>query len=124
MDTREKIIPSGSILELLASGEWSVVVGLFDPLTVVQARRLAAWRKQGRKLLAIVLEAEDTLLEANARAALIAGLREVDAVAIAAPDGWRSLIPRDSRIEIVEDEAQERARSEEFVQFVLRRQNA
>jgi hypothetical protein len=124
MDTREKILPVGSLSQLLASGGWSVVVGLFDPLTVVQARHLAAWRKQGRKLLAIVLEGEDTLLEANARAALIAGLREVDAVTIAAPDGWHSLIPRDARIEIVEDEAQERARSEEFVQFVLRRQNA
>lgn len=123
MDTREKILPPRSLSQLLASGEWTLVAGFFDPLTEVQARRLAVL-SQGRKLLAIVLESEDTLLAANARAALIAGLREVDAVIIAPPDDWRSLIPRRPGIEIIEDEAGERARSAEFVQFVLRRQNA
>jgi hypothetical protein len=124
MDTRSKILSADAVRTTLATGEWTVVVGLFDPLTVVQARRLAGLSQQGRKLAAIVLEIEDTLLEANARAALIAGLREVDAVAIARHDGWRPLIPRRPGIEIVEDEAGERARSDEFVQFVLRRQNA
>jgi hypothetical protein len=124
MDTRSKILSADAVRTTLATGEWTVVVGLFDPLTVVQARRLAGLSQQGRKLAAIVLEIEDTLLEANARAALIAGLREVDAVTIARHDGWRPLIPRRPGIEIVEDEAGERARSDEFVQFVLRRQNA
>jgi hypothetical protein len=124
MDTREKILPTSSLSQLLASGEWSVVAGVFDPLTVVQARRFAGLCKPSRKLLALVVESAETLLEANARAALIAGLREVDAVTVVAAEGWRSLIPRTPGIEIVEDEAGERARSDAFVRFVLRRQNA
>jgi hypothetical protein len=124
MDTRSKILSADAVRTTLATGEWTVVVGLFDPLTVVQARRLAGLSKPSRKLLALVVESEETLLEANARAALIAGLREVDAVTVVAADGWRSLIPRRPGIEIVEDEAGERARSDGFVRSVLRRQNA
>ena len=124
MDTRLKILSSDSVRAALATGEWLAVAGLFDPVTVHQARHLANLRSAGRKLLAVVLDGADTLLPAQARAALLAGLREVDAVVIAQPERWRSLIPENSQVEILEDAGAERARSADFVQLVMRRQNA
>jgi hypothetical protein len=124
MDTRAKILSMDAVSDALRTGEWRALVGLFDPLTVTQARRFADLSRDGRKLLGIVLDTDGTLLPANARAALIAGLREFDAVVIAAPGLWRALIPQGAHVQIVEDEAGERARSAEFVQFLLRRQNA
>jgi hypothetical protein len=124
MDTRSKILSMDAVFDALATGEWRAVVGLFDPLTVTQARRLADLSSDGRKLLAIVLDSADTLLAPDARAALMAALREVDAVVIAGSYSWRSLVPQHARVEIVEDEAGERARSAQFVQFILERQHA
>lgn len=122
MDTREKILSLEALQTLDQSDQWVAVVGLFDPLTVVQARRLADLREDGRKLLAIVLEADGTLLSSAARATLVAGLRSVDAVAISEPGRWRSMIPDTGRFEIVQDMEAERTRSAEFINFILERQ--
>jgi hypothetical protein len=108
----------------LETGDWLVVAGLFDPLSAVQARRLAALANNGRKLMAVVLDGDNTLLTAEARAGLIAGLRSVAAVVIANSDDWRNLVAQNSRAQLIEDPEGERARTEEFVQFVLNRQNA
>jgi hypothetical protein len=105
-------------------GDWLVVAGTFDPLTMIQARRLADLASNGRKLLAVVLGSSDTLLPAEARAELIASLRSVTAVAIANSDDWRNLVARNSRVQLIEDPEGERARTADFVQFVLDRQNA
>lgn len=101
-----------------------MVAGLFDPLTALQARRLADFASNGRKLIAIVLDSEDALFSAEARAALIAALREVSAVAIANSSGWCGIVPDDRRIAFVVDPEGDRARTAEFIQFVLSRQNA
>jgi len=107
---------------VLADSKWTVVVGLFDPLTAVQVRRFAEASNGGRKVLAIVLAAPDTLLTADARAELVAALRGVNAVIIATPDTWRSAIPSDSDFVILDDLPAERRRSGEFVKFILERQ--
>ncbi len=104
---------------------WVAVIGLFDPLTAVQACRLADIARNGRrKLFAIVLETKDALLPANARAELLAALRDVDLVATAEPQRWQSALPEGADVQIVEDAEAETARSAEFVQFVLDRQRA
>ncbi len=117
MDTREKIVDRDTIAALLASGQWTVVAGLFDPLTLTQAQRLAVNAGTGRRKLAVVIPDGDTLLPAQARAELVAGLRSVDVVVIAKPEQIRM-----PGVHIEEDAAAERERSEEFVRFVLRRQ--
>ncbi len=119
MDTREKIVGRESVEALLASGEWTVVTGLFDPLTLTQARRLAKAADGGRKILAAVISDANTLLPAQARAELVAGLRSVDAVVIANPEQIRM-----PGVHIEEDAAAERERSADFVRFVLRRQES
>lgn len=97
--------------------------GLFDPLTATQARRLNALRGSGCKLAVIVLEGERTLLPAEARAALVAGLRAVSLVLIANSQEWRTVLPASQHIRVIEDAEGEAARSAEFIKFVIARQN-
>ncbi len=96
--------------------------GLFDPLTATQAKRVNSFAEPGRKLAMIVLDTEQTLLPADARAALIAALRAVNLVAIAQPHEWRAAIPASTDIRVIDDLAGEAARSAEFIQFVFHRQ--
>jgi hypothetical protein len=117
MDTREKIATVDSVMRFAKNGKWLAVAGRFDPLTLVQAQRIAAISQPDRKLLAVVLPAADTLLPAEARAALVAGLREVDAVVIANPNEIAQ-----PGLPIDYDSGAEQKRSIEFVEFVLARQ--
>lgn len=121
MDTREKIVTLSEAAKQFSDGEWTVVPGLFDPLTATQAKRLNALRESGRRLAAIVLNGARTLMPAEARAALIAALRGVDLVAIPADQEWRAAVPNSENIRLIEDPQGEAARSAEFVQFVMRR---
>ena len=75
-------------------------------------------------MFAIVLEDSDALLSAEARATLIAALRDVSLVAIAAPEVWRDMVPKSARVHVLEDAEGEKKRSADFVQFVLERQTA
>ena len=117
MDTREKIFTA----ENIPAGDWLAVAGWFDPLTVEQAQRIARLRslKPQSRLLAVVLPGESTLLSAEARAALIAGLRHVAAVVIA---NIETITARGFTLE--HDPAAEQRRSAAFVQFILARQQA
>lgn len=116
MDTREKIVPLEELRRRVGAGEWLAVVGLFDPLTALQATRVAEIGNGEGQLVAIVLDEPDTLLPAEARAALVAGLRRVRLVSIARRDEWRNLL---GQAKIFED----RTHSGEFVKFVFERQN-
>ncbi len=124
VDTREKIWPLEALPALFGSDEWLVTVGQFDPLTAMQAKRLHALATSGRKLLAIVLEDDGALLSANARAALIAALRDVDAVTVAEAERWRDAIPNAARVGVVEDADGEKTRSAEFIRYIVERQAA
>ena len=124
MDTRSKIKPLNDLPSVLAGSKWTAVIGFFDPLTAVQARRLADAGKGGHNVLAIVLSTPDALLPAAARAALVAAVRGVSAVVIANSEQWRSTLPKDADIAILDDLKGDKRRSEEFVEFVLKRQEA
>jgi hypothetical protein len=116
VDTREKIVPLGELRRHMANGEWLVVVGLFDPLTALQATRVTEVSNPDGELAAIVLDEPETLLSAEARAALVAGLRRVRLVSIARRDEWRHAL---GQAKVFED----RTHSDEFVKFVVDRQN-
>ncbi len=110
--------------EVPAAENWVAVVGLFDPLTATQAARLAEFAGSGRNVLAVILDQPGTLFTPQDRAALVAALRSVRLAVTAKPQEWRNKLlnrPDLPGMEIVEDEAAEQARSDEFVQFVWRR---
>jgi len=123
VDTREKIVPLERLPDLLRNGAWTVLAGLFDPMTAAQAKRIAQQGQNGHRMLVIVLEDGESLLSAEARAALVASLRAVDAVAIARAGQWQDFIPAHLSVPD-EDLAAERERTAEFVQFVIDRQEA
>jgi hypothetical protein len=123
VDTREKIVPLERLPDLLQNSDWIVLPGLFDPMTAVQAKRIAQQGQNGHRMLVIVLEDGESLLSAEARATLVASLRAVDAVAIARAGQWQDLIPANVSV-LDEDLAAERERTAEFVKFLIARQNA
>lgn len=112
MDTREKVVAIERLPAVLNGSEWTILAGFFDPMTAEQANRIARRREPGRKLAVVVLESGESLLPATARAAMVAALRCVDAVAVATPE----------QVNVDREEiAAERARTAEFVQFILDR---
>ena len=115
MDTREKIVPLEELRRRMVSGKWRAIAGLFDPLTAEAAQRLTEMGIGDSELAAIVLDEPGTLLTAEARAALIAGLRRVRLVSIARREEWRQAVGESNAFE-------DPARSEEFVKFVFERQ--
>jgi hypothetical protein len=121
VDTRKKIIDIGQVPALVADGSWIIIAGLFDPLTLQQADRIAELRrtKPNGKVLILVAPRPEHFLTAEARAFLVAALRSVDRVAIGTPEGLPVLA-----CEIVRDDAAEEARSAEFAAFVVARQRA
>ena len=122
MDTREKIKKLSDLPHLLQSDRWVILPGLFDPLTADQAERISKAKNGNRRVLAVIAPRLDALLTAEARAALVAGLRDVDAVVVADSATLRQFIPNGVDISIIEDPAAEEARSAEFIEFVLARQ--
>jgi hypothetical protein len=90
-------------------------------MTAAEAARLAELGRN-RKLLAVVLQAEDALLEVAARAALVAALRAVTAVTIASSDDWSAATEEGSGSSIVQDPAGDAARRAAFIEMVLSKQ--
>jgi bifunctional ADP-heptose synthase (sugar kinase/adenylyltransferase) len=74
MDTRSKIVEA-------APEDSDIVEGFFDPLLASHAVQIARSRNS-RPLTVVVRDPERPLLDARARAELVAGLRAVDYVVI------------------------------------------
>jgi hypothetical protein len=120
LDTREKIVGLKDLPPRLGNAHWLAVVGTFDPLTLAQADRLAELTARGRSIVAVVQPGVDSLLPAEARAALLAALRSVQLVVIADA----ASLPQNPQIEILQDEVGDRKRSAEFVDRIAGRQKA
>lgn len=122
MDTREKIIPLQQAKAVLENGVWTVIVGLFDPLTASQARRIESYKGNG--ILVVVLENPDALLPANSRCHLVAALRSVDFVAEATEHEWRSVAIGNENVELIDNLEEEKRRSQDFIALVASRQHS
>jgi hypothetical protein len=122
MDTREKIIAFDDVGSLLTRGNWSIIIGLFDPLTLEQAKRLEQVAATGNKVLAVIDPGENTLLPSDARACLVAALRSVAAITIVEPERARLLLLKIPGAFVNDDEIAERKRSSDFVEFIRDRQ--
>ena len=82
MDTRTKIIDVARLWELSRAGQLRIVAGAFDVLLAAHVRRLRDLRRSG-PLGVLLLHPPDPLLDARARAELVAALEIVDYVALA-----------------------------------------
>jgi hypothetical protein len=79
LDTREKIVPIGSLRRL--GEKWKVVVGYFDPLYASGIGRLREICGEGQRIIVIVADRPDAILPLRARAELVAALQCVERVA-------------------------------------------
>lgn len=95
-----------------------VVAGYFDPVTAGHARRIASLAGGGRPLIAVVASPADPLLDARARAELVAGLAAVRAVVIDAP-GVLGQAPAES---VVSEQDADRAARSALMELVRRKQ--
>jgi hypothetical protein len=119
LDTRGKIVPLEHLAGRLGDGRWLAVAGTFDPLTLAQAGRLAALSGGAKRILAVVEPGTASLLPVEARAVLVAALKSVQLVVI----GQAEALPKDARLEVIQDKEGERKRSAEFVEHVRGRQS-
>ncbi len=122
MDTRNKIVSTERAKKLLEDGAWTVIVGLFDPLTASQARRIEDYG--GEQTLIVVLQSPDTLLPIDTRCQLAAALRSVNFVLGATRQNWQEIAPSNPHVYVIDDEEAEQRRSQDFVELVASRQNS
>ncbi len=120
MDTRDKIVLVAQLRGRLDDGAWLAVAGIFDPLTLSHADRIAELSARGKSVLAVVEPGTNCLLPVEARAMLVAALKCVRLVVVAQADE----LARFPQLEIVKDEEGERQRSLAFVEHVRGRQTA
>lgn len=85
-----------------------MVTGHFDPVLAAHARRLADARNGARSLVVLITEPEEPLLDARARAEVVAGLEIVDRVGIATPDVV-ARVPAGSLRRMEDDDLRDRA---------------
>lgn len=124
MDTRTKVVSPAKARTLLAEGDWLVIAGYFDPLTSSVAQRFQelAGGGRGEKVLAIVLDASEMILTAEARSYLIAALRTVDTVVVISEEALSNFLPPSSRIRLVFDKEAELSNTVEFEALVSRKE--
>jgi hypothetical protein len=124
LDTRTKIV--GVADWIVEPGEeWVVVAGVFDPVTLEAANAVMRHVEPGAKLAVVVAEGSQNLLSREARANLLAALREVDAVLIEDVDVVIDRATQQgARATLRDESAGDPQRAEDFSRFVLERQAA
>jgi hypothetical protein len=75
-------------------------------------------------MLVIVKQDEHALLDENARAALVAALRDVTIVMVETAAHWRAVANSNPAVQVVENVARERNGREQFERYILERQAA
>lgn len=122
MDTRNKIIDPASAARAAAGTSLTVVTGYFDPLTAAHARRLEEIAAGGAPLLVIVRTPPDPILEARARAELVAALSCVRYVTI--EEGGADWSKQFSAARLIREEEDDLRRRRELIALVRRRHAA
>jgi hypothetical protein len=122
VDTRQKIIPLDEFGRRRQQDRWTAVIGTFDPVTAKVAQTIREHARPDRRLLVVVTPGESPLLSVEARAALMAALRDVTAVAIDDAHHARDELKSMSGVQIIEHPATDRRRTGEFIDLVLKRE--
>jgi hypothetical protein len=113
-------VTPGQARAALSRQDWLVIAGYFDPLTASVAEQLEKLitTHPARNVLAVVLDASQTLLTAEARSVLVAALRLVQVVTVMAEEELSRSIPQDPRIRFCFDRETERRNAADFFRLV------
>ena len=110
---------------MLASGQWRIAWGEFDPVNAAVAERLQALKTPEHKLLVVVKPStEEFLFDQQARAVLLAALRSVDAVIVETDSNWRTLARENANWDVREDTEFDNKARMSFESLVMRRHRA
>jgi hypothetical protein len=124
LDTRAKIVEWETAVAHARTSRAAVVTGYFDPLLADHARRLSELRAGFARLVVLLADPPNPVLDARARAELVAALGVVDYVALPQEGAsWDELI-RDPGLVVFREEAADAARFERLVEYVHQRQQA
>jgi hypothetical protein len=115
LDTRTKIISRQEFPSQAGPGTL-LVTGYFDPILARDAQQLAELRRGHARLAVAILDPNEPILPARARAELVAGLSHVDLVMEGAPDNFDG--------PAVHLESEHAVRFRELVAFVQERNRA
>lgn len=126
MDTRSKIIDPEEAARVAGDGALTVVAGAFDVLLAEHARELQRVRNRTpqRRLLVALLPPAEPVLEARARAELIAALAVVDYVVTADETGLQDLMKRLPVAELIRAQSATDERTRQLIEHVHRRQRS
>ena len=125
MDTRQKIIEPHRALALaqdLRAKGVKIVTGYFDVLVAEHVRRLREIKNGCAVLVVVVLDPPEPVLDARARAELVAALGVVDYVVPAGEQAARELLSHFAPSEIVREESADLLRASRLSEHVKRRQ--
>lgn len=118
MDTRSKILTLSEAVDLRPP--LSVVLGFFDPLLAAHVRRLKEVRSSEARLMAVILDPPQPLLDTRARAELVAALAIIDFV-VSIKDDAGAFLQRLAPREIVHEETHDELRTAHLIEHVQRR---
>ena len=129
MDTRKKIIKpdeaAGVARRILEGGKaLRLVSGYFDPLLAEHSRRLAAIRRHGASLIAVIATPARPVLGAQARAELVAALEVVDYAVIPENSDVEELLGNIPASEVIRLEETDEDTTREWINHVRNRQGA
>lgn len=127
MDTRNKILNHDEAERVgrqirAGGGRLRVVTGYFDPVLASHARRLGELAARNATLMAMVATREGNLLDARARAELLASLRVVDYVVLPGNIGVAELLERIEPDAMCREEEADERRTTELVGRIRERQ--
>jgi bifunctional ADP-heptose synthase (sugar kinase/adenylyltransferase) len=122
VDTRKKLVDRADALRAVAELALTVVTGYFDPLTSAHARRLEEIASGGARLLIVVRTPPNPILDARARAELVAALAAVRYVVVEEGDAaWTRQLPG---VRLIHEEEADLQRTRDLIAQVHRRQAA
>lgn len=125
LETRTKIVDWESALDRARERRTVVVTGYFDPLLAEHARRLKEIRTGFDRVIVLLSEPPAPLVDARARAELVAALDMVDYVVLPQRRASSDVeFERIANVSVFREEEADEARFERLVEHVNRRHRA
>jgi bifunctional ADP-heptose synthase (sugar kinase/adenylyltransferase) len=121
VDTRTKIVDWETALEKARECRTAVVTGYFDPLLASHATRIEELRAGFKRLIVLLSEPAEPLLDARARAELVAALDAIDYVVLPQARASSVEFERIEEVWVFREETADEARFERLVEHVHRR---
>lgn len=121
LDTRTKIVDWETALRTVRERRTAVVTGYFDPLLAAHARRLREIHAGFERVIVVLSDPPKPLLDAGARAELVAALDMVDYVVLPQKRASSVEFERGAEVCVFREEEADEARFERLVEHVHQR---